>query len=634
MRTSSSKFGFFDVQFLRLSTSCKILSSYLVSAWWFAQVTIWSSPRHAGLSWVNRGDMARPDRLNERPIYLTGVFVLLGLVQSITHMYKDFSSLQIPASPLPLPSNPEQSTHRIAPISHQLQVALIPILRRSIVTSAVTAVAGPFIYQLCFRKFLWWWHLVFAKLWFNIPRSDAQPSGYPPANPSMMLRSFAFGFLLLMTWESSAFLFSALMVQRPLKKGQPLSTTSKDPNGTLLNGIKAKNDIVKTFAFWELAMIARSFPERRKAIFADIERKDGTCWAQMQKTALDIIKSITLRTNPPDPEVEKEIALRKAAGIVDANKINALPQIAPPVSNRNIRTIAAPPRTQTEKLQSISGLFAKNLGQSPQPWSPPVVKVKNVLDHARAAGLTNDQVEWLKQKWTSMQEGPVGWVLSRIGRFLTTPKEQKINGVVLGQGHASTALIIDSTESVTRMLVASLSDDVYGKAILGVPDVVRTMANAVTSIEAFVQQNGQGLNGKLKEVEVVVERLKAGLGELLSAFQLYLSDVGLEMGELTEARHAAEKRDLIPKEVVNRRAIPGATADESSDVTRKQATEPRVGRQQREERRLNGTTRLGQSRGGGGGGGGKVPSQSSQRQNKSGQDWNGLSNISGTAVAR
>ena len=629
MRTSSSRLDFFRQQFLQLSTP-KILIYYLLSAWWFAQVTIWSSPQDAELSWVKRGDMSTPDRLNERPIYLTGVFILLGFAQSIIHLYNDFSSLEIVASPIPPPSSPDQRTHRIASISHQLQIAVIPIFRRSIATSVVCTLAGPFIYLLCFRKFLWWWHLTFAKLWFNIPRSDARPTGYPPANLTMMLRSFALGFLLVLTWETSTFLFSALMTQQPLKKGQPLSAMSKDPNGTLLNGIKAKNDIVKTFAFWELALIARSFPERRKAIFADIERKDGTCWAQMQVAALDNIKAVSLRINPPDPAVTRERALRQAAGIDDAKQINALPQIAPPVSNKNIRTIAPLPRTQTEKLQAISGSLAKSLGQTSQPWSPPAVKVRDLLGKAKMAGVSDDQVaEWFNKTWMSVQESPVSWVLSCIGQVFTIPQQQQINAIVLGSGHASTALIVDSIESLTRMLVASLSDDVYGKANSGVPEVVRTMATAVTDIEAFMQQNGQGLDDKLEEVEVVVERLKAGLAELISAFQLYLSDVGLGIVELTNARHAAEKRRLIP--TMKTQAIRGApTAGESTDVTQKQATESMKQEQQNGDP-LNGTTRGGSHRGDGDGGGRKMLPPSNQTQSKARRDWNGQSKISSTA---
>ena len=408
-------------------STVKTVSSYIISAWWFAVVAIASSPRHAELSWVKSGDMATPDRLNERPIYLTGVFVVLGISQSIVHLSNDLSSLRIEVSPLPPPADSDQRTHRIAPISYQLQVAIIPILRRSLATSFISVVAGPFVYTLCFRKFLWRWHLIFAKLWFNIPRSDALPSGYPPANPFMILRSFSLAFLLVLTWEISTFLFAALMIQQPLKEGQPLSAASKDPNGTLLNGIKAKNDIVKTFAFWELALIARSFPERRKAIFADIERNNGTCWDQMQGAALDVIRAITLRINPPDPAKETEPASRKAAANGSPMPVNSLPQIASPLSKKNILSTVTAPQTQKEKLQSLSGSIVKSLGQSPRPWSPSISKIKGVLEHAKPAGLSNDfPATFWGEKWSALQASPIGRALSWLGAFLQIPTQQKI----------------------------------------------------------------------------------------------------------------------------------------------------------------------------------------------------------------
>src|SRR5277367_1441483 len=174
VRTSPSPIATLRRQLLDLSIF-KTIFSYVCSAWWFGEVLIWSSAEYAELSWVRKGDMSTTDRMNERPIYLRGVFLILALAQSIVHLYKDFSSLKIEASPLPPPSNPDQRTHRIPSISHQLQVALMPILRRSLITSFATALVGPFIYTLTFRRMLWGLHLTFAKLWFNIPRSDARP---------------------------------------------------------------------------------------------------------------------------------------------------------------------------------------------------------------------------------------------------------------------------------------------------------------------------------------------------------------------------------------------------------------------------------------------------------------------------
>jgi hypothetical protein len=131
----------------------------------------------------------------------------------------------------------------------------------------------------------------------------------------------------------------------------------------------------------------------------------------------------------------------------------------------------------------------------------------------------------------------------------------------------------------------------------------------------------------------VVERLKAGLAELLSAFKLYLSDVGLGIVELREASHAAEKRSLIPEETVPKHETRGVAADESTNATQKQATKSRVEQDRREEDHSNGATRSGSHRGGGSGGGMKAPSLRSKSQSKSRRDWNGRGNMNGTAFA-
>jgi hypothetical protein len=266
-----------------------------------------------------------------------------------------------------------------------------------------------------------------------------------------------------------------------------------------------------------------------------------------------------------------------------------------------------------------------------------VSKIKDVVEDATPPGFSNYSIAtFWSEKWSALQESPIGWVLSWFGGFLQIPKEQKVNAVVLGSERANTALIVDSIESLTRMLVASLSDDVYGKAISGVPGAVRTMASAITSIEDFVQENGTGLDGKLEEVEIVVERLKAGLTELLSAFQLYLSDVGLGTAELRDARHAAERRSLIPTKTKTEpeQADQGVPAGESTNVTQKQATRSRAEQNRQEGDRSNGTTRSGSGRGVGEAAGSKGPTLRGQSQSKSRRDWNGRGNIFDIAPVR
>ena len=503
------------------------------------------------MGWVNRGDVSSPDRLNERPIYLRAIFLMLALVQSCIHIYLDSSAVPIPVAPPPQPSSTEQSTHPTIRVSESLKKDVLPIVTRCVKIAAATCLLGPFVYTLSMRNLLWSWQLAFAKLYYNLPRSDARPSGYPPSRPGLMFTSFWVGFLLLFTWEASSFLFTTLLAQAPLKKGHPLSAGSKDPNGTLLNGVKSKTDTVKTFAFWELALIARLYPDRRKAILADIERPGGACWSQMQVTALDVIRGISLRVSPPKQEV-------KPAQRVDPNalQIERMPKIAQPMIDKPVLLKDAPPQSRMERIETISGNVAKTFTQSGRPWnptqSPAAAKAKDVLEQ--------NSPRRLMQRYPQVQEHLEAIQASPIGNIFRTTRQQVVNALVLGDGHGNAAVIVDAGESVTRMLVASLSEDVYGKAVAGVPDAVRVFAQAITDVETYVDVNAKGLAGGIDEVDIVVQRLKAGLTELLSAFQMYLADVGLSIHELNLAKAAAAKRNLLQGQNGEKPQIKGATS--------------------------------------------------------------------------
>ena len=466
--------------------------------------------------------MSTPDKLNERPIYLRYVFLLMAVAQSFAHLWDDFSIVTIPVSRVPAPSDTDYRTHRIESLPNQLQSALIPILRRTLIVSCGTSLAAPFFYTLLFRRKFWSCHLFFAKLIFNLSRSNARPVGYPPSSFGLMYRSFTSGFLLVLTWQATSFLFTALLAQEPLKKDQPLSAGSRDPNGTLLNGLKTKKYIVKSYAFWELDTIAQRFPERRKAIFTDIEREGGSCWGQMQDLALNVVREIDSRIVATAPEPPN--------GSVT---IQTLPQLTASLSSEPIIVAATPPRSLGEKVASDTGSILKALGQSDQPWNPALSKSKALIEYLQSTGVIETFMIWVSQ----LQASPVGW-------GFRPSKQGQINAVVLGTPYANAAMAVDAVDSVTRMLVASLSEDVYGQAISGVPEAVRTFANAISAMEAFLQQNAKGVNAGIEEVETVLERLKAGLTELLSAFQLYLSDVGLGAAELREARRLAEKKTV------------------------------------------------------------------------------------------
>lgn len=352
----------------------------------------------------------------------------------------------------------------------------------------------------------------------------------------------------MFTWETTSFFFSTLLAQEPLKKDQPLSTASRDPNGTLLTGLKAKRNVVKTFAFWELVIIAQKHTERRKAIFADIEREGGTTWSQMLNAALDVVQDITTRIEAATTKAKTPEASQDA----DAMEIDSLPRIAPPIKESPIYANSPQPQTRTQELESYIDWGAKRIGQSKRPFSPSVSKSKKLLKYVSPAGVSPDNItstNFFKYAWSRLQTSPVGY-------FFRTPFSRKVNTTILGTPHSNAALIIDAIESIIRMQVSSLSEDIYGKVIQGVPTTVRAFTSTINAIETFVENDvleEATQDADIEEVEVVLARLKAGLAELLSAFQLYLTDQGVSAAEHRQAQNAARRGRLLPERGERRR---------------------------------------------------------------------------------
>ena len=376
------------------------------------------------------------------------------------------------------------------------------------------------------------------------------------------------GFLLSFTWEACSLLFITYLGREPIKKDKPLSAASKDPNGTLLNGLKAKRDIVKTFALWELAIIAQSNAERRKAIFIDIERPTGPMWPQMLAECLKVLKRLDDRISPP-----KDIPLTLEE---KANPIETLPKIIPATRSEQILAPPTPTQSIGREFGDLALKVVKNLGTSPEPWRPQLDKAVKLIEDSKIADARS-------QIATDIKQSPIAWL------FKST-NAAKINAIVLGAPFGNAAILVDAIEAVTRMLIASLQEDLYGNAIKGVPATVKQFTTSITLIETFIKANPPG-NGDINEVEIVLGRLKAGLRELLSAFQTFLNDTALGIGELNAAKRASGQQ--IPEEARRKAPMQLRDVDPQPRATENDArrgdTWRSLGRQPGEQQRLQGT---------------------------------------------
>jgi nucleoporin NDC1 len=103
----------------------------------------------------------------------------------------------------------------------------------------VMTVLMPFLYSIFIRNTAWKYTLGFAKLFWQLPKTTALPA-ISPFHWTVLARTLYGGVLLVLLWEIGNKVFSTYVAEGPLKNDRPITYESKDPNGSLLTGLKGK----------------------------------------------------------------------------------------------------------------------------------------------------------------------------------------------------------------------------------------------------------------------------------------------------------------------------------------------------------------------------------------------------------
>lgn len=508
--------------------------------------------------------------LNERPIYLHISHLLLAVLQSLIHLYTDTDQIEVPVAER-TPETKDYKPHPVVPLVRRIQRAVPQIVLDSFAWSSVMTVAGPVIYMMFLRRTAWSYTLSFAKLFWNFPRSAADPPGLiPPLHITLLWRCMTSGILLLVLWRTANLSFTVFIAQEPMKRGQTLTSEAKDPNGSLLNGLKAKKEIVKTFAFWELCLISQKFPERRKAIFSDIDREGGAAWTQVLNASTAVIKDINTRINTyknPPGAVSKKLAQEGQP----QPTLQTLPQLTAPPKQENIFAPSPKARSRQEKFEETLTTVAKTYGQSPD-WTPTArARAREVFDRASTAVMSPERKKKLLASTQDLKllTGVVQpsspekihpitaqFLRSPVGLLFRQTYSRRLRGIVLGSPYDSLSPIVDATESLARFCVASLAEDPFGKVQADVPGVVRLLTDTIVTLQSFVNgglqvhwtdvtfppssnPEAQAKARRVPEVDAVLATLKCSLAELLTAYKPYLSQVGLVGKDLRLAKEAS-----------------------------------------------------------------------------------------------
>ena len=229
------------VQLVKSFDLLRTTAFYLFSACWFTEVYVWSASEESGLRWVVPDEGNGRNRLNERPIILQSNLACLALTMALVHLYHDYDVINIKQYP------GLDGTEKTTSPTSAKSVLLSKLPGR--LSSVVTIATGVTIFNFAFyaallRSFAWEWSLWFRRLVWDIPRS-AEPSTIPPYHYTLIFRAFVSSMLLACLWEVTNLAFSTWASEPPLKLNKPLTTESRDPNGSLISGLVAKKSLVK-----------------------------------------------------------------------------------------------------------------------------------------------------------------------------------------------------------------------------------------------------------------------------------------------------------------------------------------------------------------------------------------------------
>ncbi|KAK1051415.1 hypothetical protein LTR74_016764 [Friedmanniomyces endolithicus] len=546
---------------------------YAFSAWMFGEVYIWSRTREADLGWVDMGiaGYERPT-VNENPILLRSVFVVLAVGQAVLHLARDYDRIAIEETEGRASQEVEEVSRLPEPIQLLAQ-QVRPVagnVARLVIPGIVFSIP---VYFMFIRRPAWNYlaYPIARVLVRQLPPNNGPTAIMHPL--SLLWQTLTASTILVVLWELSNAIFTIHVSRPPLKRGQPLTSEvkdasgvvlsrSRDPNGSLIRGLKAKKDVPRAFAFWELYLICTDlrFETRRKSIFADVDRKPMSSWQEVSSLCLAEIAAISTRIRvAQEPSAsasqQQQIISQQQQQLQSAPQFG-LPRIAKQ-SVLNDRAVVVQghggsARGGASQALAAVGSVAKSIGQNPTPASG--TRKGSVAEYSRQAmeyGMNKAGNNTLLSSW---QSRTVDFLRTPLGEPFRRTLARTVRAVVLGVPFSNAVDLVHASKSLTALAVVSLKEDNFGQAQRDIVSIIRVYASSVISIRNLIAglpahwtdvyfEDGQrdvsrsaDGSGELDEVRVVLEVLREGLEELVLAFGEYAEGLGLGKAEMRTVR--------------------------------------------------------------------------------------------------
>ncbi|KAJ4294536.1 hypothetical protein N0V90_008227 [Kalmusia sp. IMI 367209] len=525
------------------SSTIMTVVCYMLSAFLYGEIYMKSQPEEKKLSYTDQGKNYERIRLNERPMFLRMMFLTLGLVQSTAHLWFDYDRIDFPALK---PKNEHDTVTTDPALSPRqaLMQKLTSMAKAAGTLASSVSFVGAVVYIAGFRYVVWPWYYWAARSFVSLSKTRPLPVTLPPFLPLVGMFFVEAAFLLFL-WKFINSAFNLYMAQPPLKNGNPITNDSKDANGSLLNGLKAKKETVKAVALWELAMITDSIPERRKTIYGELNRKKGATLKQVVDICLAevnlLINRINVGLDPhyhPKQEVEKNTQLQT---------VSLVPQIAPPLKDAPIKGAGLSSTTAREKLGDLTADFAKSLS-SPQNGQ----KTRDYLKKGVAEG--SQHLRKAAEEAEARSSGFVSqFMASPLGYPFRRSLRRTASIVVTGAPYSRFSILCNAITALTNLTVFSFREDEFGRLQEEVPRIIRVFTEALKKVDEYVAKlevhwsdfdtlaRPADQRKKISEVEEVRECLRSGLEKVIRTFGEYLRGMGMTSVEIQDAKKVAAK---------------------------------------------------------------------------------------------
>ncbi|KAK5107915.1 hypothetical protein LTR62_000575 [Meristemomyces frigidus] len=537
---------------------------YIFSACFFGELYIWSRTKDADLGWIDYGRSYERPKVNENPVLLRSIYVMLAIAQTGLHLWRDYDRIEV-----------EETEARE---SRQIEGAVVSgpmhllVLQSQTILGRVLRLVMPGIvfcvpvYFLFVRQTMWnclAYPIAKTMLGRHLPSNEG-PTAISGAG-KLLWQAVSSSAMLVVLWEFSNAVFGTYVAQLPLKRSETLTADIKDaagrvisksvdPNGSLIRGFKAKKDLPRSFALWELILIVTRYDARRQTIFAEVDRAGGSTWSQVSSYCLDEISAVSTRIRRSQEPLQ---AVQTSQPQQDQPQQQQQQYGLPKIAQQQVHNDGQVVQQRIGKVDAMQtvGNFAKIVGQQQHGQTSSVLHYGQLAieyglnkTNARQA-LSNNGIQ------SKLQEYGLQFLQTPVGEPLRRTFANQVEAVVLGVPYSNGINIIHASRALVQLAVRSFQEDRYGQVSPSIPNIIRTYTDVLSSITRFIAslpphwtdvaftdgQRDLDRNEGLREVKDVADVLREGLEEVVLAFGEYADNIGLSRVEMRLAREAIGK---------------------------------------------------------------------------------------------